>query len=87
MNPSPTHVFNKMIREYQIIIAGLLVAVGLYFGLKESNSEYQPTDFDQCVNALLNAEKIGEKKYIKDYKVMSRAEIQIFCANRKLTKF
>ena len=39
-----------MIKEYQIIIAGALIGIGLYFGLKEMKPDRRPTPYEECLS-------------------------------------
>ncbi len=41
-----------MIKEYQIIIAGLIIALVLYFGLKEMKPDPQLTALEECVRVM-----------------------------------
>ena len=44
-----------MIKNYQILIAGLAISVALYFGLYFGLQEMKPTtEFDACINSLMS---------------------------------
>ena len=55
-----------MIKEYQIIIAGALIGIGLYFGLKEMKPDPQPTEFEECVEAITGISYAGGNAWTKN---------------------
>lgn len=64
-----------MIKEYQIIIAGALIGIGLYFGLKEMKPDPQPTEFESCVEGLTG-------NPFKDNPALSLKQAEVVCAFR-----